>query len=248
MDNVDYILTRYLDGELTAPEKEKLEEELLTNQSLKDELESLRLAREAVRLYGLKQQVGTIHAQMMKELPRSKQKIHRVGKAVRYVIAIAASVLLIVGAYVIYNFVTLSSDKVYASKYQSYELATFRDGETTESATEKAFRAKNYRKVIQLSASGGVKEKFLCGVSSMELKDNTSAIECFNAVLEENIRTKKQTFQDETEYYLALTYIRNKDYDLALDLLSAIHNDPEHLYNEKVTGKLLRQVRMLKWK
>src|SRR5688572_1340580 len=108
MDNVDNILIRYIDGELSTAEKELLEKELESNQALNEELENLRSAREAVRLFGLKQQVGSIHAEMMQELSANRRKFSGTGRIVRYTIAIAASILLIVGAYVIYNFVTLS--------------------------------------------------------------------------------------------------------------------------------------------
>jgi tetratricopeptide (TPR) repeat protein len=81
-----------------------------------------------------------------------------------------------------------------------------------------------------------------------ELGDNTNAIANFKNVIEDNRQTKSALFNDEAEYYLALTYIRNKDYDYALDILKDIKDDPEHYYHQKVTSKLIRQVKLLKWR
>jgi negative regulator of sigma E activity len=61
-------LVQYLDGELSGSEKDDLEKQLVTDRGLQAELESLKLAREAIRSYGLKQQVTGIHQQMMNEL------------------------------------------------------------------------------------------------------------------------------------------------------------------------------------
>ena len=250
MDNSDNILVRYLDGELNVAEKQELEHELNTNARLKADLESLQSTRKAIRLYGLKQKVGSIHSQMMNELSSSKTRTAP-RKLIRYTIAAAASILLLVGTYMIYNFVSLSPDKIYTSRYQPYELVNVRSGQERQTAVEKAYREKNYSLVLKIHSENKpftVKDGFLCGVSALELNDNVKAIDCFNSVLKENWNSGNQAYIDAAEYYLALTYIRNKDYDYALDLLRSIRDNKTHLYNEKATAKLLRQVRMLKWR
>jgi hypothetical protein len=251
MDNGDIILYRYLDGELSVGEKEDLEKQLETNEALRSSLERLRETREAVRYYGLHQQVGNIHADMMKELSFTRQRKNSPRKIIRYTIAVAASLLLVVAAYVVYNFITLSSDKVFASRFQSYELVNMRGNQADETAMEQAYRQKDFRQVIAIQGKNkyeSAEENFLSGMASMELKDNTHAIEYFKKVIEVNKKSGKTQFKDEAEYYLALSYIRNKDYDYALDLLKSIKQDTGHAYHKKVTPKLLRQVRMLKWR
>ena len=251
MDNDDIILYQYLDGELSTGEKENLEKQLEINEAMRTSLERIREAREAVRYFGLHQQVGNIHADMMKELAISRQRKSSPRKILRYTIAVAASLLLVIGAYVVYNFITLSSDKVFASRFQSYELVNMRGNQTEETAMEKAYRQKDFRQVIAIQDKNkyeSAEENFLSGMASMELKDNSHAIEYFKKVIDINKKGGKTQFKDEAEYYLALSYIRNKDYDYALDLLKSIKQDTGHAYNKKVTPKLLRQVRMLKWR
>jgi hypothetical protein len=251
MTSDDNILIRYLDGELSIVEKDELEKELELNSDLKDELIRLRTTREAVKLFGLQQKVGNLHGEMMNELRPATRSIGSARKRIRYAVAIAASIILVVGIYMVYNFVTLSSEKVYNANYQAYELANMRGESITETPMEKAFRQKQYKQVLALhkkNTSETTKEKFLSGVSAMELDNNAQAINFFKSVKAENELTGKNDFGDEADYFLALTYIRNKDYDYALELLKTIKDDPAHLYNKKVTNKLLRQVRMLKWR
>ncbi len=247
--NMSEKLVQYLDGELTGVEKENLERQLATDPSLKAELDSLKTTKEAVKLYGLQQKVSAIHQQMMGEMQAPVRKISSRKKIVRYSIAVAACALLVVAGITLFGSRTVSADKVFASNYHSYELSITRDAGKELTPAEKAYSEKNYREVLRIHDAGEdktAKGEFLCGAASLELENNSMAIKCFNEVLDINKQSASLMLQDETEYYLALSYLRNKDYDLALDLMRKIKDNPDHLYQEKVTGKLIRQVKMLK--
>lgn len=250
-------LVQYLDGELTGANKELIEQQLAADKNLRDELESLKVTREVVMIFGLQQKVSVIHQQMMPELQTPVKKMNPIAigstrRIIRYSIAVAASVVLIVGSIIGYNFYNLSSGKVFASNYRSYELGTLRDADSMQvSPVEKAYREKDYQKAAGLSSkntSNTVKETFLAGLSYVELGNNAEAIAKFNKVIAQNDSVKTNLFKDDAEYYLALTHIRNKDFDFAIDLLRSIKENPKHLYHEKVTGKLIRQIKMLKWR
>lgn len=249
-------LVLYLDGELSGAEQTELEQQLATDSSLQDEFNRLKSTREAVRLYGMQQKVSGIHRQIMEELQSPVNKINpaKVGSAGRFIrnsMAIAASLLLLIVGYMAYNFFTLSPDKIFNSKYQSYELGTVRSDSATETSVEKTYRAKEYTEVSRIYEAGEDKTqkgKFLAGISFLELNNAPKAIHCFNEMIAANKQASASVMNDEAEYYLALSYIRNRDYDFALVLLNKIHNDPGHLYHDKITGKLIRQVKMLKWR
>ncbi len=256
-NNMNEKLVQYLDGELAGAEKEDFEHELAMNKSLQDELDSLKATREAVKMFGLQQKVSGVHQQMMQEMQAPVKKMNPIvigsnRRIIRYSIAIAASVVLIVGSIIGYNFYSLSSDKVFASNYHSYELSTLRDGDTLQvSMVEKAYRDTNYKKVVELHSligSNSIKETFLAAMSYVELGNNTKAIDEFKKVIAEDETANTNLFKDEAEYYLALTYISNKDYDFALELLRKTRDNPNNPYHKKVTGKLIRQVKMLKWR
>jgi tetratricopeptide (TPR) repeat protein len=185
---------------------------------------------------------------MMNEMQPPIKKTNQGRKIVRYSMTIAAGLLLLVGSFWAYNFFTLSPDKVFASAYSPYELVTVRDGNMAGTPVEKAFREKNYQEVLRIHDAGEDKTpigEFLCGAAALEFNDNNKAIRCFKEVLELNKQNKKVALNDEAEYYLSLGLIRNKNYDEALDLLNKIKAEPNHLYAEKVSGKLIRQVKML---
>jgi tetratricopeptide (TPR) repeat protein len=244
-------LVQYLDGELSGVEKENLEQKLAADKVLQAELESLQSTREAVKLYGLRQRVAFVHGQMMDEMQPSVKTISPIRKNLRYSVAIAASLLLLIAGYMAYNFFTLSPDKVFASNYKSYELSIMRGNGTQElSLLEEPYIAKEYAKVvgIKFDRSFTIKELFLRAMSYAELADNTKAIDEYKKIIAQNEIAKTNSFSQQTEYYLALSYIRNKDYGFALDILNKINDDPNHLYHEKVTRKLIRQVKRLKWR
>lgn len=248
------LLVQYLDGELAGTEKQSLEKQLAADSALQQQFDSLLLTRESIRYYGLKEKVAGLHQQMMSELALPVKKITPAAgsrRIIRYVASVAASIILLVGGFMAYNFFTLSSDKVYGANYQKFELSTTRDPGVEETASEKAYRAGNYKEVVRLhdaAATRTAKEEFLCGVAAMELKDNSKAITCFNEVLQLNKQAAVKVLKDESEYYLSLAYVSNKDYDFALDMMNRIKEDPSHLYNASITRKLIRQVKLLKWR
>lgn len=256
MDNstpdMNELLVQYLDGELQGEGKLKLEQQLATDAALQQQFDSLLLTRESIRYYGLKEKVATIHQQMMQELKAAPvRKIGGPRKMLRYAMSVAASLILLVGGYIAYQFFSLSSEKVYQANYQAYELSTSRTGNTDESAAEKAYREANYREVLRIySAKEDVSTRaaFLSGVAAMQLKDFPKAISSFTAVQEANKTAQAKLFSDETDYYLALSYVYNHDYDYALELLNTIRQDPAHTYHTKASRKLIRQVKMLKWR
>src|SRR6187397_1617856 len=129
------------------------------------------------------------------------ERISKVKRIVRYSVAIAASVLLIVVCIVVYNFYQLSSDRLFTENYTAYELTTFvGEKDSTASKIEKAYRKKNY------------------------------------------------ALKDTTEYYMALAYLKNNDYDQAIELMNAIHDNSSHLYSKKFSRKYINKIKRLKWR
>lgn len=250
--DMNELLVQYLDGELQGADKQNIEAQLAADAALQQQYDSLLLTRESIRYYGLNSKVAGIHQQMMQEMNAAPVKsISQSRRILRYALSVAASLLLLVGGYIAYQFFTLSPDKVYGANYQPYELSSTRDGNTSETATEKAYREGNYKEVMRIYTAkedNSTKAAFLNGAAALRLNDYTKAISSFTAVLDANKTASAKTLNDDAEYFLAMTYIRTRDYDYALELLDKIKADPAHTYNSKVTKKLMRQVRMLKWR
>src|SRR5690242_19839067 len=137
--NMDELLIRYLDRELTEHERMDFENQLSSNKELQEQLQSIQLTRDAVRSYGLKQKVASIHEQMMDKLSAPVRKINSRKRLVQYTLAIAASLLLIFISIQAYTFFTLSPGKLFSQNYRSYELNTVRGNGNEQSAIEKAY-------------------------------------------------------------------------------------------------------------
>ena len=244
---------KYLDNELIGEEREDFERRLAGDSALRQELEDLQTARAAVKMYGLKQEVATIHQEMMTEMnPRAVvRSISGARRVVRYSIAIAASIMLLMVGIVGYNFLRLSPERLYNSQYHAYELSSVRGEQSSRSELETDFQQGRYNKAVEdlkRLQNPGPKELFLCGISYLQMDNFPAATASFKSVIEKNAAANTTLFNDDAEYYLALSYLRNKQYDQALDLMRAIRNNPNHSYHDQFSSGFVRRVKMLKWR
>lgn len=254
MDNStqrDEMLMQYLDGLMNAEQKAAFEKQLASDEQLRNELEDLQIARHAVQSYGRRKQVSTIHQTMMKELGEAVpvKHINPARRMLRRIVAVAASIVFIVLIWQGLLFYNLSSAKVFDDNYVQYSPDNMRDAQSTVSPLTQAYIDKDYQKVISLAAnSASAKDNFLTAHAQLALNNATAAISLFKTAIEQSKKEKNAELQDAAEYNLILSYIRNKDYDLALELMNEVEGNPGHLYHDKMTGKLFRQVKMLKWR
>lgn len=251
MDNstpeMDETLVSLLDGELSPEEQATVKQQLAGNALLQQQYDSLLATKAALRHYGLQQQVGKIHGLMMEEFNAPVRKISPVRKMIRYTSAIAAGIILIVSGFFAYQYFSLTPEKVFSANYQAYELNTSR-GTAATSSIEEAFRQKKYEQVIQLrnaATERNIKHDFLAGASALELNNLPLAKQHFTGVIEQNKTDNTTILNDEAEYYLALTHLRQKEFAAALQVLEKIQGDTGHTYYSKVRNGLLKDVRKL---
>jgi thioredoxin-like negative regulator of GroEL len=62
------------------------------------------------------------------------------------------------------------------------------------------------------------------------------------------ITGRQREYREDAQFYLAMTYIRLKDYPNASAILHTIQSDPQHLYFRQVSKKTLRDLYWLEWK
>jgi hypothetical protein len=243
--NLDEQLIRYLDGELAGPEKQGFEEALAADPELQSRLESLRLSREAIRSYGLKQHVARIHDEMMKGRAEPTGRIGANRRIIRFAIAIAASVLLVVLAARLFVREGRSAEQLFADNFRTYELSTVR-GTENEDAVEKAYRSKDFKTVIAMTdSSRTIRNLFLSGMAFLEQKQPKPAIDRFKKVLQQDEARGSTDFMDEAEYNMALAFLLDKQYSFALGLMQKIKDNPMHTYREKITDRLIRDIKKL---
>jgi tetratricopeptide (TPR) repeat protein len=250
--NTDTLID-YIDNYLSAEEKQKVDIMLQNDTTLQTELDNLLLAKSAIQYYGIKQQVSTIHKQVMDGKTAEKPKATTKGivrSITKWSMRIAASLLIVMIGLGVYQYATITPDKLFSENYTSYTLGVTR-GEAATNLMEKAFQNKDYNGVInQFSIEDKItqKENFLVAHAYLETKNYTNAITAFNAVLEKNSVEKATIFNDDAQYFLAMTYLKNNDIKLATLLFETINNTPAHLYNDKVNNAFMRNLKLLSWK
>jgi tetratricopeptide (TPR) repeat protein len=246
------LLIQYLDGELSPEEKIQVEIQLKNNTALQQELETLAISKDAVKTFGLKQKVAAIHKEMMSEMAATEKTSGTglVKKIIRTSMRIAASLLFVLLGFAVYQYATVSPDKLFMENYQPYTASISRGGEETN-GMEKAYQQKNYAAVISqfnILTNADQKEIFLAGQAYLASNSYKKAIECFNKILLLNTANKTTGFNDDAEYYLALSYLKDKNIKSAYPLFTTIHNNSNHLYNDKVNSSFMRQLKLLQWK
>ena len=244
-NNRDDLILQYLDGALAPEQQAVVEARLLTDPEWKDAFDRLNTAAAAIRYYGIRQEVAAVQESYFTQASRTHRKSGLL-RTLRVTTAVAATILFFFIAYQGYEFYTLSGDKVYSRIYVAYTVPLTRDTDTVRSGIETAFAQKDFATVDSLADAAkkpGPRETFLAGIASLELKDYPAAI----SRLQQSVSPNHPNQQDAT-YYLAIAYLQNRDYDLAIDLMEKIREDPRHPYNSQFSGTDIRDLRMLKWK
>lgn len=174
----------------------------------------------------------------------------RLRRFTRYSAAVIGGLTLLFLCFEGYNFYQLSPGSLFAEKYSVYELTRITDEASQRSAIEKAYREKNFPEVIRLNAISVLHtmDIFLTGLAYLETGDDARAISSFQVVLADTENNKPSALKESTEYYLALAFLKNRDYDQAIELMNSIHDNPSHVYKDKFSMKFIRKVKRLKWR
>ncbi|MBZ5857663.1 tetratricopeptide repeat protein [Flavihumibacter profundi] len=245
------LLMQYLDGDLEGQPLEALKIRLESDNSLKEEYQQLLLARDAVKLYGLKEKVSGIHAEMMRELkPQKAQQGGSIISMFRPVMRIAAVLLLLIGAATIYQFLQVSSLAVFEKNFQPYTIPETR-GAPAASPLADAFKNGQTGKVIGLFKQlpqASAEDCFYTGNAYLQEGKPEEAISLFLLVQQKNAINQARIFSDDTEYYLAMAYLNKGQIDQAVPLFEKIHNHKDHLYHDKVNDWFMWRLWLLKKK
>lgn len=249
-DNTTYLIDQ-LDRSLRGEANPSFEDKLKQDPALAEEWNALQVALATIREAGLREQVEAVakeySAEKLATQPKQPAKVISMN---RMVFRVAASLVLLLAVTAIYKYSAVNSSSFYADHFTAYEMSTTRGGENSDQL-EKAYREKNWQEVITQFNGLGKKDNkalFLTGQANLELKSYSSAIPLFNQVLANNASGADQYFHDESEYYLALSYIGNNESVKALPILEKIKSDKNHLYNRVVTDMSWVDLKIIRYK
>lgn len=162
-------------------------------------------------------------------------------KALR--IAFAFSMLLVLFA--LYLFITVTPEKLFSKNFHPYELHTMR-GASNSSAIKDAYKNGKMDSVIwefnSLSAPQP-EEYLLAGIAFLEKNQPEKAIETFKTMIQRNENSKTDFFEQDAEYYLAMSYLGNHEPGKAMPIFERINADSENPYNSNVSEWFLLNVK-----
>jgi len=166
----------------------------------------------------------------------------------RYVLSAVTIVLLVYFGVQFSRFYQLSPDNLYKELYRPYPLLQSPIGKYQQASRIEDFYGKSsYDSVIRtakLQVLLSDKEALLTGIAYLETADAFWAI----APLKKLAASGSSPFHDVGEYYLALAYLKNSDYDDALTVIQQIRNQANHQYRGTFSEELMDEVKMLKWR
>ena len=219
----ELLLYKYFSNLLTQEERLQFDALLDVDAEFKTQFnfeENLQRAIKDKEKQNLKSKLISFETNILVEAPKTSSK-----KLFRYV-AIAASIAMLIGlAWIGYIDGSSSNyEDLYAANFQEYPNTVFAitRGETVESLERDAFVAyesKNYKEAIdyfEKMESPAAYIDFYKAQCYLGLAENIKAIDLFKKVEKEHV-----DFKAEASWYLALTYLKEKDKLKAIDMLEA---------------------------
>lgn len=255
-------LVDHLDESRGAGPAGTLERRLAQDPEAAQEWHYLNVAVDAVRSAGLYATVSAVKEELEAErrsettdtvsnqapvIPAARGIVRQIN---RYGLRAAACIVIIIATSAIYEYVSVSSSSLYNRYYASYDLNTTR-GESSERPVQKAYSARNWNAVIALADNAKEKDnqtEFLAGMADLELNKCNDAIAHFEQVIAANAQAGTDYYQDEAEYYLAISWLACKKVNLAMPILEKIKANPHHQYHEKVTKMSFFDLRLAQFK
>ena len=113
------------------------------------------------------------------------------------------------------------------------------------------YNAGNYDDVIKSFNSTQNKTQedyFITAQSYLQLNNAAAAIDAFKQVENLNNNSTEKYFQQETDYYLMMAYVKNGQIVLAEQLLDKITANKQHLFYDKAKNISRIKLKILEWK
>jgi tetratricopeptide (TPR) repeat protein len=218
------------------------------------EWNQLRLAVDAVEQAAIYEKVSFIRTEWLARSSAATTPATGSGAVIRSISRTAlraASVIFIIGASAaIYKYTVTGSTGLYSAYCTPYELNTSR-GAATQDEMEEAYKNKNWAAVTDGFKKKKVKDNksyFLAGMADLEAKKYDDAIGMFQQVMAANSLSGSDYFEDEAEFYLAMSWLARNDIKEAMPLLDKIRADKTHLYHDVVVKMSSLDLRIAEYK
>jgi tetratricopeptide (TPR) repeat protein len=262
MENNTTAVDTCLDQLLQQVITEKEAREMLRSYQVDDVDNAIALHRQAaatIQRYRILQQVQGVHQAYLQQ--RGPQQHTAIGqptakvvklRPTKWILRIAALLVLGMGATMGYQYATNSGNKLYGELYHPYNIGVHRTAPVPDEGINQVvalYEAKNFTGLTQhyaQLATPTTRETFFAALAHSELKQYDKAIALFEALLAHNKDNGNRLYNDDAEYYVGLAYLQQQQYAKAYDILNAIRNEPSHTYHEAVGRWLMMRLQWLK--
>lgn len=163
-----------------------------------------------------------------------------------YALWMAATLLFVLIAAVIYQYATLNSANLFKASFSPYTISAGH-GNNQQDTLEKLYQDRQYDVLIEQFAQlsdPDIYDRFLAGNSYLLKQEPAKAIQEFLIIQRHNKQAKEHVWEEETDYYLAMAYLKLDQPGKALPIVESMHANPRHSYHDKITGI---QLAKLKW-
>ncbi len=248
--SIDSILDDYQKGIKSITET-KMELEALGVIDTDEAITLHQAAARAIQRHAIRMQVKNVQRSFTENMVKKPEaKIVQL-QPFRFILRIAAIVILVAGGWFAYQYNAVSSDKLYAEIYQPYQVNTNRAniGEIIPHQLIQQYKDKNYPAVINTYLSLTVsnnREKFLTAMAYHESGGYEKAIDLLLQIQAYNKQQGTRLYADEAEFFSALCYLKLNNGKAALPLFENIYNNRAHTFNERVSRWTIIRLRWIK--
>lgn len=245
-------LEAYLIGDLASERRIELEENIKTDQAIQEELEALKISREAIELAGWKSIVSKNQEEFLADRKQDKvRSIRPEPKSItQWFGRIAASLAFILVGFLAVLFFSVSPESI-TSNQLDYSIPVLRSAESNLETLKKAYQAGNYDQVIALSddiSTYDADSYFLIGLSYLEKENGAKAEEYFNTIEAENLRNSESNYADQVDYYFVKAYLLQDKTEAAESRMMKILSDENHTYHDNFSQFDVLKMKILKLK
>lgn len=257
------LIELYLQGSLTEEELEQFNKRLMVDERFRQEVSLQRALVKNISRKGrseLRLHLKTYHRRMTQTNANDKPEaiinevqplaLRRINKTV-VSLMVAASVVIVLAVVGIQFYFNLSANGIYTQQFVPYSVSIKRGSPIFADEIVSLYRSGNYKAYIskyQAKPERSLQEIFLAGNAYLVNGETNQAINAFRKVLEqdEKLHVEHQQYGEDSEYFLALAYVKNNELQKAELLLKKIVFKPTHGYHHEVSDWLMFKIKMLR--
>lgn len=245
-------LEAFLEGQLDQEARQEMEAELTSNPTLQEELEVLKISKEAIELATWRSIISKNQKEYLAD--REQESIPSVRLEHKskneWFGRIAASLaLFLVGAAAVLFF-TVSPESITSNQVE-YSIPVLRSADNQLEILEKAYQAGDFDQIADISErleSYDAKAYFLIGLANLKEKNGAQAESYFTQIESKNLEQSENNYADQVDYYLIEAYLLQGNVNAAMLRMEKIINDSEHTYHGNFNSWDLLKMKIIQFK